>query len=70
MPCEEQDRLLRELKSAVDEHAQMVEEIVMLIRSGQTREGFQGLVRRAAESKAKWEITRNELNAHRERHGC
>src|SRR5712691_10749311 len=67
MPCEEQDRLLRELKSAVDEHAQLVEEIVTLIRSGQTREGFHVLVRKAAESKAKWEMTRNELSAHRER---
>ena len=70
MPCEEQERLLRELRSTVDEHAQLVEEIVTLIRSGQTREGFHVLVGRAAESKAKWEITRNELNAHRERHGC
>ena len=53
MPCEEQDRLLRELKSTVDEHAQLVEEIVTLIRSTEAREGFQSLVRRATESKAK-----------------
>jgi hypothetical protein len=27
-------------------------------------------VRRAGESKAKWQITQNELNTHRKRHGC
>jgi ATP-dependent helicase YprA (DUF1998 family) len=70
MPCEEHDRLLRELKSAVDEHAQLVEQIVMLIRSGQSREEFHSLVRRAAEAKVKWEISRNSLKLHREEHGC
>jgi len=71
MPCEEQDRLLRELTLAVDTHAQLVEQIVTLIRSGQPRgQGFQDLVRRAAESKGQWELTRNELNTHRKCHGC
>ena len=70
MPCEEQERLLRELRSAVEKHAKLVEQLVTLIRSAKSREGFQNLVRRAAESKDKWEITRNELNTHRKRHGC
>jgi hypothetical protein len=70
MPCEEQDRLLRELKLAVDEHAELVEQIVMRIRSPHPREEFQGLVRRAAEAKGKWETSRNLLKLHREEHGC
>ena len=70
MPCEEQERLLRDLKAAVDEHAELVEQIVMLIRSGEPRQGFHSLVRRAAEAKSKWEATRNLLKLHREEHRC
>jgi len=70
MPCEEQDRLLQELRSAVEEHAQWVEKIVTPIRSGLPGERFQDLVHRAAESKGKWETARSELSIHCKQHGC
>ena len=47
MLCKEQNRLVRELKTAVSEHAQLVEQILALIRSDKPREGFQDLVLRS-----------------------
>jgi len=70
MLCEEQDRLLRDLRSAVDEHADLVEKIVLLIRSGQRGEGFDALVIRAADAKSKWESAQEKLKSHRTDHGC
>lgn len=70
MLCEKQERLLRELKTAITEHAELVEQILVLIQSDEPREGFQDLVLRAAESKGRWEIARNELTRHRTAHGC
>jgi len=70
MPCEEQDRLLRDLRSAVDEHADLAEKIVLLIRSGQRGEDFDALVIKAAEAKRKWEWVQDRLRSHRDEHGC
>ena len=70
MPCKEQDRLLRDLRSAVDEHADLVEKIVLLIRSGQRGEDFDALVIRAAHAKSKWEWVQERLKNHRAVHGC
>ena len=70
MFCEEQNRLLRDLTSAVEEHAQLMERIVIIIRSREPRKGYPSLLRRAALSKGKWQIVRNELNIHCKRHGC
>src|SRR5947207_14723534 len=55
MFCEEQDRLSRDITSAVEEHAQLMERIVRIIRSREPRDGFRSLVCRAAVFKAKWE---------------
>jgi hypothetical protein len=70
MPCEEQDRLLEELRSAVEQHAELVEAIVLMIHSGQRREGLHGLLIKTAEAKSKWESSQENLNRHREEHGC
>ena len=70
MFCEEQNRLLRDLTSAVEEHAQLMERIVIIIRSREPRKGYPSLLRRAALSKGKWQIVQNELHIHCKRHGC
>lgn len=70
MACEEQDRLLQELRSAVTQHAELVERVVLMIRSGERREGLHGLFINTAEAKSKCASLQEKLNRHRAEHGC
>ena len=70
MSCEEQDRLLQELRSAVEQHAELVERVVLMIRSGERREGLHGLFINTAEAKSKCASLQEKLNRHRREHGC
>ena len=70
MSCEEQDRLLQELRSAVTQHAELVERVVLMIRSGERREGLHGLFINTAEAKSKCASLQEKLNRHRAEHGC
>ena len=70
MPCEKQDRLLQELRSAVEQHAELVERVVLMVRSGERREGLHGLFISTAEAKSKCESLQEKLNRHRTEHGC
>jgi hypothetical protein len=70
MPCEEQERLLQELRSAVKRHAELVERVVLMVRSGERREGLHGLFISAAEAKSSCASLQEKLNRHRTEHGC
>jgi len=70
MPCDEQARLLEQLRSAVEQHAELVEQVVIMIHSGHRREGLHGLLIKTAEAKSKCESLQENLNRHRKEHGC
>ena len=70
MPCQERDRLLQELRSAVQQHAELVERVVSMVRSGERREGLHGLFINTAEAKSKCASLHEKLDRHRTEHGC
>jgi hypothetical protein len=64
MGCADQERLSQELNSAIKEHNAALDEMVKLVRSGQSREGLSELIMRAASAKTRAASLREKLDRH------
>jgi uncharacterized protein YjgD (DUF1641 family) len=67
--CEERDRIFGRLSVAVQQHADLIAEIVKMMDSERS-EGLLDLLIGAAEAKANCDSVREELDRHRAGHLC